>query len=157
MVGVKEKTKASCGGNLWSIFSTYCWCKNFWLHLVQECDRLLGGGQGGRECTYVCPVCVCVCTHTQRGLWAVFVGGRERERERERWGRWKCYMYLFCYGKKRADLSRLSSQPILLRNKPLLLNEDHLKCLRTRTKMKVDFSVINDHSFIGVSVAPYWP
>ena len=51
-------------------------------HVVQECNRLLGGGQGGggggerererereRECMVVC-VCVYVrvCTHTQRVL-----------------------------------------------------------------------------------------
>ena len=47
-------------------------------HVVQECNRLLGGGQGGggegeRESVCVCAcVCVCVyvrvCTHTQRVL-----------------------------------------------------------------------------------------
>ena len=34
-------------------------------HVVQECNRLFGGGQKGGEC--VC-VCVCVCVHTHRVL-----------------------------------------------------------------------------------------
>ena len=41
-------------------------------HVVQECNRLLGGGQGGgggereRECVCVCLcVCVCVCVYVR--------------------------------------------------------------------------------------------
>ena len=60
-------------------------------HVVQECNRRLGGSRRGEECMYVCVlcVCVCVCAHARRGLWAVVawwrwgvgVGVVEGERE----------------------------------------------------------------------------
>ena len=53
-------------------------------------------------------VCVCI----QRVMSCCCLG---RGEEREGVG---CWMYLFCYGKKRADLPWLSSQPLLPRSFP---------------------------------------
>ena len=91
MVGVREgKTTGSCGRSTCDLFLALTVDTITSDHVVQECNRLLGGSQGGggggerergrgrereRACVCVCVclcVCVCVyvrvCRHTQKVL-----------------------------------------------------------------------------------------